>query len=136
MIRAAQTVDVALASHVLHGLVALETGGARENDLCLELGLSLWMRRSGVDIDSAWATVTALPRFVAAEADLDPRTEPIPLVGRSMKLDLINVVVQLGQLIPRAARSAGCTSTEIVERSLERLVQADVFRRKPAREAG
>jgi hypothetical protein len=104
------------AALVLRGLSALGPLELPGDDLTLELGLSFWIRHSGVDMDAAWATIRTLPRTLAEEAGLDQRTEPIPLVGRSPRLALINLAYHLNLLLPRAASWAGIDPRGLSER--------------------
>ncbi len=52
---------------------------------------------------------------------MDSATEPVPFVGRSPHLDLLNWAVYLGNLISRAAHAADCEPKSIAERAVERL---------------
>ena len=53
---------------------------------------------------------------------MDAATEPIPLGGRSARLDLLNLVSYLGDLLDRAAAHRGCDRDTIVAQALDRPV--------------
>ncbi len=48
-------------------------------------------------------------------AGMDPATEPIPLVGRSPKDDLVNLAGYVSHLIPRAVLAARCDRKVLLE---------------------
>jgi len=116
-------IDLAFADLVLQGLAGFDVAAGDGEDLCLELVLSIWMRRCGTDLAAARATVVALPPMVAEAGDLDPRTEPAQLVGRSPKQDLVTISHNLGNLLARASWSAGCSTEALIDRVIDRLAR-------------
>jgi len=109
------------AQEVLRGLVDLGPDAFDGTDLCLELGLSVWMRRSGADLDAALGTLGRLSWLVAEAGGLNPRCEPVALVGRSPEADVLSVVMCLGHLVFRAALTHEGDPSAIVEITLERV---------------
>jgi hypothetical protein len=77
-------------------------------ELAIELGLSVWMRRYGGDLISLRSSMLALRDALVMAGRLDPATEPVPLLGRAPRADVLNLAVYLGGLAARAAASAGC----------------------------
>ncbi len=99
---------------LLGGLAELGPVDPFSGDLSLELGISLWMRRSGTSLLEARSLLLGLRPIILEVSGVDPATEPVPLVGRSPRLDVVNLVAYVNDLLRRASASTG--------RSLERLV--------------
>jgi hypothetical protein len=121
---------------LLRGLVGLGPVDQRRTGLALELGLSLWMRRCGTNLVDAQLAARAAREVLIEVAGLDPGIEPIPLVGRSPKADIVNLAGYLSHLIQRAA--AACTGDPgaVVERAIENLVLDGSTETAPERQAG
>jgi hypothetical protein len=73
------------------------------------------------DVLGVLALFAALRRAVLAAAEMDAAREPVPLVGRSPRDDVLGSVAYLSGLLERAARVADCTRDELAERAIERL---------------
>ena len=101
---------------LLGGLAELGPVDPFSDDLSLELGISLWLRRSGTSLLGARATLLKVRRLIIEAGGLDGATEPVPLVGRSPRLDVINLVAYVGDLLHRASCEAGCTVRSVVDR--------------------
>ena len=63
----------------------------------------------------ARGTLLELREVILQVCGLDPSTEPVPLVGRSPRCDVVNLVAYVGDLLRRAAPRAGGVQT-VVER--------------------
>jgi hypothetical protein len=118
---------------LLRGLVTLEPGDAGNEDLTLTLGLSLWLHRSGTDLQEARAAMLEIRALLLEVGGMDRRTEPVPLFGRSERIDVLLLASYLGDLVLRAAATAQCAPQEIVDRTVARLAPQE--RRTPARPA-
>jgi hypothetical protein len=105
--------------NVLRGLSDL--GPVPEPDLALELGLSAWMRISGIDLADARAQMLSIRSAVIEAGDLDPATEPIPFSGRTSRVAVLNLAAYLGNLMKRASSSSRCQPDVLVERVIGRL---------------
>jgi hypothetical protein len=112
----AQPIEFAPA--VLRSLRGLVPSGTVHTDLALELGLSAWLRKSGTGLEDAHFLMLEIRRAVLEAADMDAATEPVPLCGRSQRLDVLNLAVYLGNLIDRAGSWADCGPEVIVERAI------------------
>jgi hypothetical protein len=55
----------------------------------------------------ARGTLLDIRRVILEVCGLDPVTEPVPLVGRSPRLDVVNLVAYIGDLLRRAAPAEG-----------------------------
>lgn len=106
------------SQQVLRGIVAIEPLRSEEKDLCLELGLSLWMRRSGTSIEEARRAMWGLRGALIEASGIDGSTEPIPLHGVDPRLDVVNLGAYLRRLIGRATARAQCDPGLLVERAL------------------
>ena len=115
MATSAFSTDVGFPEVVLRGLVALGPVNLRRDNLSLELGLSLWMRECGIAIEDASDVIMALRGILIEVAGFDPRREPIPFVGRSPELDLVNLTGYLGGLLVRASVAAQCSPGVVAE---------------------
>ena len=111
--------DCDFMPNVVRGLSDL--GPMPEPDLALELGLSAWMRISGIDLADARAQMLSIRSAVIEAGDLDPATEPVPFSGRTSRLAVLNLAAYLGNLMKRASSSARCQPDVLVERVLGRL---------------
>lgn len=92
---------------LLGGLAELGPVEPFSGDLTLELGISVWLRRSGTSLLEARGTLLEVREAILRVGGLDPSTEPVPLVGRSPRCDVVNLVVYVGGLLQRAAPRAG-----------------------------
>lgn len=109
------------APTVLRGLAALAPFDPAKEDLALELGLSAWIRLGDINLDDARSTLLHIRSVLLEAGRMDSCTEPIPIWGRSPRLDVLSLASYLGTLVARAASSARCDPGEIIERSIERL---------------
>jgi hypothetical protein len=111
---------------MLRGLVQFGlVGSDGDQELLLELGLSAWMRRSGVAVGSLRTSMLDIRDALVAAGGLDPDTEPIPLLGRSDRADVLNLAAYLCVLVRRAAISAGCPPAALAERAIAALAVVD-----------
>lgn len=106
---------------VLVGLAELGPVDPTSGDLSLELGLSVWMRRSGLSLDEARRALLALREHMIEVCGLDPVTEPVPFVGRAPRLDVMNLISYLGLLLRRGASAAGLSTRALAERVMAEL---------------
>ncbi len=109
----------------LSGLAELGRVDAGSGDLSVELGLSVWLQWSGSSHDEARTTLLALREQILSACGLDRANEPFPLVGRSVKLDLVMLAGYLGDLLSRAAQAARCTPSELARRVIATLPPTD-----------
>jgi hypothetical protein len=112
---------VDFAQEVLRGIATIEPPAAGESDLRLELGLSLWMRRSGTDVEAARPAMLAMRAALVEASGIDLATEPFPLCGVDPRLDVLNLGTYLRRLMVRATTRTQCDASLLAERALERL---------------
>jgi hypothetical protein len=115
---------------LLSGLAQLGPVEPFSGDLSLELGLSVWLRTSGISLLQARRPLMEIRRVILEVCGLDPATEPVPLTGRSPRSDAINLVAYLSDLLRRAAAGSG-RSVDTVVRAVVAVLPAPV----PAHEA-
>jgi hypothetical protein len=109
----------AFATEMLRGLVRfglVGSGGGQE--LLLELGVSTWMRNSGAPLGSLRTSMLEVRDALIEAGELDPGTEPVPLLGRSDRADVLNLASYLCALVTRAASTAGCPPAVVAERAI------------------
>jgi hypothetical protein len=107
------------ARQVLRGVSAIESPRLGQSDLCLELGLSLWMRQTGTGLDDAGPAMLAIRSALVLTSGMDLATEPVPLCGVDPRVDVLNLGAYLRQLVVRAAARAQCDAVVMVERVVE-----------------
>jgi hypothetical protein len=126
--------DLDFGPTLLRGLATLEPCEPQDDDLTLTLGLSLWMHRSGTDLEEARTTMFELRALILEVGGMDRRTEPIPLLGRSEQVDVCSLAAYLGDLLLRAAATARCEPEQIAQKVVARLGDCTPrFRSRPAR---
>jgi hypothetical protein len=101
---------------LVQGLAELGPFPAPGADLSLELGVSVWLHQSGSDMEDARATMLKVRKVVLQVAGMDSTIEPIPFVGRSRELDLVNMAAYMDNLLIRASGAAGCETRALAER--------------------
>jgi hypothetical protein len=84
-------------------------------DLSLELGISVWLRTSGTSLMAARSSLLEIRRVILEVCELDPATEPVPLVGRSPRSDVVNLVGYISELLRRASATTGRGVGTVVE---------------------
>ncbi len=100
---------------LLSGLAELGPVEPFSGDLSLELGISLWLRTSGTSLLQARSSLLEIRRVILEVCALDPATEPVPLVGRSPRSDVVNLVAYLSDLLRRASTGLGREVGSIVQ---------------------
>jgi hypothetical protein len=103
---------------LLGGLADLGPVEPFSGDLSLELGISVWLRTSGTSLLQARSALLEIRQVILEVCSLDPATEPVPLVGRSPRSDVINLVGYISELLRRASAGLG--------RGVEAIVKAVV----------
>jgi hypothetical protein len=121
----AATPCTAFGPAALRGLAELGRVDVGSGDLSVELGLSVWLQWSGSSHDEARKTLLALREQILSACELDRASEPVPLIGRSPKLDLVMLAGYLGDLLGRAAHAARCTPAELARRVITALPATD-----------
>lgn len=111
---------------LLRGLAELGPVDPFSGDLSLELGISVWLRTSETSLIEARASLLEIRRVILDVCGIEPSTEPFPMVGRSPRSDVVNLVGYLSELLRRA--SAG------MARGMETVIEAVVAELPPARD--
>jgi hypothetical protein len=117
------------ADLVLRGLAAMESARPATTDLCLELGLSVWIQQSGASLVEARPAMLAMRTALVQASGLTLATEPFPLGNVDLRVDVVNLARYLRTLIGRAAAHAGCRPSVMAERALREM--GDRFRSVP-----
>jgi hypothetical protein len=99
---------------LLGGLAELGPVEPFSGDLSLELGISVWLRTSGTSLLEARSSLLEIRRVILEVCELDPDTEPIPMVGRSPRSDVVNLVGYISELLRRASAGLGRELTSTV----------------------
>jgi hypothetical protein len=101
---------------LLGGLAELGPVDPFSGDLSLELGISVWLHRSRTSLMEARGTLLEIRRVILEVCGLDPATEPVPLIGRSPRLDVVNLVAYVGDLLRRASAGVGWSVRAVADR--------------------
>ena len=112
---------VARGQLVARGLLELEADDLARENLSLELGLSLWMRRTAIDLPGVRDVLLSFRVAVIELSGLDRRTEPVPLISRDPVSGMRNLCIYLKGLIRRASEESGLDERQITERGLAEL---------------
>jgi hypothetical protein len=92
---------------LLCGLAELGPVDPFSGDLSLELGISVWLRTSGISLLEARSSLLEIRRVILQVCGLDVSTEPFPMVGRSPRVDVVNLVGYISELLRRASTAFG-----------------------------
>ena len=92
---------------LLSGLAELGPVEPFSGDLSLELGISLWLRTSRTSLIEACSALLEIRGVILEVCGLDPSTEPFPMVGRSPRSDVVNLVGYISELLRRASAGLG-----------------------------
>jgi hypothetical protein len=106
---------------VLRGLSDMGSPSDSEGELLLDLGVSVWISRSGECLEDAVGVMLAMRTALIKASGLDSTAEPVPFWGADPRLDVLNLATYLRGLIGRAAREAQCGPDAIVGRALQLL---------------
>jgi hypothetical protein len=115
------SVPEGFGSALLSGLAELGPVDPFSGDLSLELGVSVWLRMSGTPLLEARRRLLHIRELIIEVCGLDPATEPVPLVGRSPRNDVLNLVGYVGDLLRRAASMSGRTVLAVARLVIEEL---------------
>ena len=102
-------------SALLSGLAELGPVQPFSGDLSLELGISLWLRTSGTSLIEARSALLEIRAVILEVCDLDASTEPFPMVGRSPRSDVVNLVGYISELLRRASAGLGSGVEAVVD---------------------
>jgi hypothetical protein len=92
---------------LLRGLAELGPVDPFSGDLSLQLGVSVWLRTNGTPLLEAPGRLLHIRELIIEAGGLDPATEPVPLVGRSPRSDVLHLVAYVGELLRRAGAASG-----------------------------
>jgi hypothetical protein len=106
------------AQEAAFGLAELDDCDLAPGNLCLPLGLSLWMQRAGVGLRAARDTLLQLRDALIAASGLDAHTEPVPLVVADPETSALSLARYVEGLLRRAAYVTYSTRLEVAERAL------------------
>ncbi len=94
-----------------------------QEDLLLELALSVWLKTSELGLEEARVTMLAVRRALLELAGFHRRSEPIPLVSRDLRQGLVDLARYLADLGRRGEAATGRPAAELVTEALS-LVEA------------
>lgn len=103
------------------GIAVLAPEDLTRGNLTIELGLSLWMHRTGTDLRGVRNELLGLRHALLAASGLDIESEPVPLLAGDLRTGVLGLAVYLDGLIDRAARHAQLGRPEVVEKALDLL---------------
>jgi hypothetical protein len=110
-----------LVSLAARGLAELSDDDLRGDQLNLELGVSVWLRRSGAELSTVPRALLALRSALLEVSSLNVDKEPIPLVIPDTQQAVPNLCVYLHGLLGRGAASVELERREFVEVALAHL---------------
>ena len=101
------------------GLADLEPEDLSHGNLTVPLGLSLWMRRGRIGVETARDAMLELRAAVLRASGLDERTEPVPLLVADPVAATVSLALYMDGLLQRAARTNATSRAEMARRVLE-----------------
>ena len=101
------------------GLADLEPEDLSHGNLTVPLGLSLWMRRGRIGVETARDAMLELRAAVLRASGLDERTEPVPLLVADPVAATVSLALYMDGLLQRAARTNATSRAEMARRALE-----------------
>jgi hypothetical protein len=99
----------------------VEPSPSFDQDLSLELGLSVWMQHHAIADDDCHSAMLAIRAALLEVAGMDARSEPVPLHGRSPEVDIANFAAYLADLFVRASAAVECELPHVIGRVSEHL---------------
>jgi hypothetical protein len=106
------------AREAMLGLAVLEPDDLTPGNLTVRLGLSLWMRRGRIRVETARDAMLELRGALLEASGLDARTEPVPLLLADPVAAIISLALYLEGLLQRAARMTATSRVEVATRAL------------------
>jgi hypothetical protein len=115
------TAPIGFGPALVSGLAELGPVEPFSGDLSLELGVSVWLRTSGTPLHEARGRLLWIRELIIEVGGLDPDTEPVPLVGRSPRSDVLSLVGYIGDLLRRAAAASGGSVRRVAQLVIEEM---------------
>ena len=106
------------AHEAMLGLADLEADDFSQGNLTVPLGLSLWMHRGRIRIETARDAMLQLRSALLRASGLDERTEPVPLLVADPVAATISLAVYMDGLLQRAARMTAMSRVDVATRAL------------------
>jgi hypothetical protein len=106
------------AREAMLGLAVLEPDDLTPGNLTVRLGLSLWMRRGRIRVETARDAMLELRGALLEASGLDERTEPVPLLLADPVAAIVSLALYLEGLLQRAARMTATSRVEVARRAL------------------
>jgi hypothetical protein len=106
------------AHEAMLGLADLGPEDLAHGNLTIPLGLSLWMRRGRIRVETARDAMLELRAALLRASGLDERTEPVPLLVVDPVAATISLAVYMDGLLQRAARATERSRVDIATRAL------------------
>ena len=106
------------AHEAMLGLADLESEDLTPGNLSVPLGLSLWMRRGRIRVETARDAMLVLRSALLEASGLDERTEPVPLLVADPVAATISLAVYMDGLLQRAARMTASSRVDVATRAL------------------
>ena len=113
--------SVTLLPLLARGLATLDEDDVAPGNFTLELGISLWMSRVAVDLDTVHDALLTLREAFLQVSELDVTSEPVPLVVGDRRAAVLSLAIYLHGLVGRAATSKAARPQELAEQALERV---------------
>lgn len=107
-----------LATLLARGLVSLDADDLGESNLTLELGLTLWMSRTGAGAAAVRSSLMNLRSALLRSSDLDETTEPVPLLAGDERTTVLSLAVYVHHLLQRAAASIRVSPADAADEAL------------------
>jgi hypothetical protein len=101
-----------------------DVSGSRigSDDLTALMWISAWMSQSGAELADSLQAMLRLRTAIVRAAEMDERTEPVPLLPPDPKVAALNLARYLEDLMRRASCAGDLGTSDVADRALELFV--------------
>jgi hypothetical protein len=92
------------------------------DDLTALMRINIWMNQSGAELCDSLQAMLRLRTAIVRAAEMDERTEPVPLLPADPKVAAVNLARYLEDLLRRASYSGDLATQDVADRALELFV--------------
>jgi hypothetical protein len=111
-----------IAWGISDGLCDVSGSRISSDDLTALMWISAWMNQSGAELVDSLQAMLKLRTAIVRAAEMDERTEPVPLLPADPKVAALNLARYLEDLMRRASSVGDLGTSDVADRALELFV--------------
>ena len=111
-----------IAWGISDGLCEVRGSWTGSDDLTALMWISAWMCQSGAELADCLHSMLRLRTAIVRAAEMDEKTEPVPLLPADAKVAALNLARYLEDLMRRASSGGDLTPSDVADRALELFV--------------